>query len=93
MFVHGLNGHFRNTWTAKNASRPWIEDPKFLGDLGHKVRVLSFGYNANRFDEVASTRIFHHATSLLRTLVTKRDDCPVGCVDSYAVATANRTLD
>lgn len=41
------------------------------------MRVLSFGYNANRFGDVANTRIIHHANDLLRNLVLKRLDNPV----------------
>ncbi|KAH7346139.1 hypothetical protein BKA65DRAFT_272059 [Rhexocercosporidium sp. MPI-PUGE-AT-0058] len=75
VFVHGLGGTFRGTWTADGAPRPWIENPEFLGPLKDKVRILSFGYNANRFGEVANTRIIHHANSLLRALFRKRIDC------------------
>ncbi|GAB1313650.1 hypothetical protein MFIFM68171_03860 [Madurella fahalii] len=57
------------------AERPWIEDEDFLGPLKDKVRILSFGYNANRFGEVANTRIIHHANTLLRALVRKRIAC------------------
>ncbi|KAH8688195.1 hypothetical protein BGZ61DRAFT_306218, partial [Ilyonectria robusta] len=44
--------------------------------LEDSVRVLSFGYNANRFGDVANTRIIHHANDLLRNLVLKRLDNP-----------------
>ena len=76
--MHDLGGTFRETWTADGALRPWIENPGFLGPLKDKVYVLSFGYNANRFGEVANTRIIHYANSPLRALFRKRIDCQVG---------------
>ena len=77
MFVHGLGGHLRRTWKQEGTYEPWFEKPEFLGRLKDRVRVLSFGYNANRFGDVANTRIIHHANDLLRNLVLKRLDDPV----------------
>ena len=72
--MHGLGGNLRRTWKQIGTDEPWFNKPEFLGDLKDGVRVLSFGYNANRFEDVANTRIIHHANSLLRHLVLKRLD-------------------
>ncbi|KAK0123332.1 hypothetical protein ONS96_010326 [Cadophora gregata f. sp. sojae] len=45
--VHGLNGHYLNTWTATNAAGQkvvWLKDllPKQLPD----ARIMSYGYNS-----------------------------------------------
>ncbi|KAH7022316.1 hypothetical protein EDB80DRAFT_5992 [Ilyonectria destructans] len=76
VFVHGLGGNLRTTWKVDGTTEPWFNKPEFLGRLEDSVRVLSFGYNANRFGDVANTRIIHHANDLLRNLVLKRLDNP-----------------
>ncbi|SCO56029.1 related to ankyrin [Fusarium fujikuroi] len=64
------------TWKQEGTTEPWFAKPEFLGRLQNSVRVLSFGYNAHRFGDVANTRIIHHANDLLRNLVLKRLDHP-----------------
>lgn len=76
VFVHGLGGNLRTTWKIEGTTEPWFTKPEFLGRLKNSVRCLSFGYNANRFGDVANTRIIHHANDLLRNLVLKRLDNP-----------------
>ncbi|KAH7171420.1 ankyrin repeat-containing domain protein [Dactylonectria macrodidyma] len=76
VFVHGLGGNLRTTWKVDGTTEPWFTKPEFLGRLQNSVRALSFGYNANRFGDVANTRIIHHANDLLRNLVLKRLDNP-----------------
>ncbi|KAF7559267.1 hypothetical protein G7046_g4900 [Stylonectria norvegica] len=76
VFVHGLGGNLRGTWKQEGTHEPWFSKPEFLGRLKGNVRALSFGYNANRFGDVANTRIIHHANDLLRNLVLKRLDEP-----------------
>ncbi|KAF7546004.1 hypothetical protein G7Z17_g8749 [Cylindrodendrum hubeiense] len=76
VFVHGLGGNLRTTWKVEGTTEPWFTKPEFLGRLENSVRALSFGYNANRFGDVANTRIIHHANDLLRNLVLKRLDNP-----------------
>ncbi|CZR47521.1 uncharacterized protein FPRO_13188 [Fusarium proliferatum ET1] len=76
VFVHGLGGNLRTTWKQEGTTEPWFAKPEFLGRLQNSVRVLSFGYNAHRFGDVANTRIIHHANDLLRNLVLKRLDHP-----------------
>ncbi|CAM1510967.1 Fc.00g084800.m01.CDS01 [Cosmosporella sp. VM-42] len=76
VFVHGLGGNLRGTWKQEGTHEPWFSKPEFLGRLKGQVRALSFGYNANRFGDIANTRIIHHANDLLRNLVLKRLDDP-----------------
>jgi hypothetical protein len=45
--IHGLNGHYLNSWTTTNAARQkvvWLRDllPKQLPD----ARIMSYGYNS-----------------------------------------------
>ncbi|KAM0561248.1 hypothetical protein ACHAPJ_003126 [Fusarium lateritium] len=74
VFVHGLGGNLKTTWKQEGTTEPWFTKPEFLGRLKDSIRVLSFGYNAQRFGDVANTRIIHHANDLLRNLVLKRLD-------------------
>ncbi|KFA48816.1 hypothetical protein S40293_01512 [Stachybotrys chartarum IBT 40293] len=76
VFVHGLQGNLRGTWKQVGTHEPWFCNPDFLGSLKNTVRVLSFGYDASVFGEVADTRIIDHANALLRNLVLRRLDCP-----------------
>ncbi|KAF4966549.1 hypothetical protein FSARC_5791 [Fusarium sarcochroum] len=76
VFVHGLGGNLKTTWKQEGTTEPWFTKPEFLGRLKDSIRVLSFGYNAQRFGDVANTRIIHHANDLLRNLVLKRLDHP-----------------
>ncbi|OKL63384.1 hypothetical protein UA08_01515 [Talaromyces atroroseus] len=75
VLVHGLNGHPKDSWTSKNGDVFWPVDvlPQFLGSS--RVRVLTYGYNANvtSFTDGASKdRIHHHAETLASELYANR---------------------
>ncbi|KAJ9653414.1 hypothetical protein H2198_007412 [Neophaeococcomyces mojaviensis] len=77
VFVHGLNGHPYNTWTADNGVF-WPRDllPQQLGDL--RCRILTYGYDANVSaftDGVGKDHIHHHAENLAARLVANRSVC------------------
>ncbi|KAH8692638.1 hypothetical protein BGW36DRAFT_302398 [Talaromyces proteolyticus] len=75
VLVHGLNGHPKQTWTSKSGDAFWPADilPEFLTDL--RVRILTYGYNANVTsftDGTSRDRIHHHAETLASELHANR---------------------
>ncbi|KAF7161186.1 hypothetical protein CNMCM5623_006830 [Aspergillus felis] len=81
VFVHGLNGHPYNTWSTKEPPVFWPADllPSLLEPC--KVRILTYGYNANvtAFTDGASKDHIHqHAETLASTLAANRNlrQCP-----------------
>ncbi|KAJ9205722.1 hypothetical protein DTO207G8_3272 [Paecilomyces variotii] len=76
VFVHGLNGHPKDTWTSRNTDVFWPGDllPEILEP--YRVRILTYGYNANvtAFTEGTSKdRIHHHAETLGADLSANRN--------------------
>jgi hypothetical protein len=76
VFVHGLNGHPYNTWSTKEPPVFWPADllPSLLEPC--KVRILTYGYNANvtAFTDGASKDHIHqHAETLASTLAANRN--------------------
>ncbi|KAI9759833.1 MAG: hypothetical protein M4579_002040 [Chaenotheca gracillima] len=75
VFVHGLNGHPKDTWTAKNGVF-WPAEllPKTLNAVN--ARILVYGYNADvyAFGGKSATRdyIHEHAQTLVTTLDAER---------------------
>ncbi|KAL1962071.1 hypothetical protein VTN77DRAFT_599 [Rasamsonia byssochlamydoides] len=74
VFVHGLNGHPKDTWTSKNGVF-WPADllPSFLES--QRVRILTYGYNADVTsftDGTSKDHIHHHAETLAADLVANR---------------------
>jgi hypothetical protein len=74
VFVHGLNGHPKDTWTSKSGVF-WPAD--LLPDIiaSKRVRILTYGYNASvvSFTGGASTdRLHHHAEKLAADLIANR---------------------
>jgi hypothetical protein len=75
VFVHGLRGHRRVTWTKDGVFWPEAllsKEPS----LSH-MRILSFGYDANvvKFMGRASlNNLFDHTSNLLNDLTRKRRD-------------------
>jgi len=75
VFVHGLGGDSIKTWTHADTNQIWISNPDFLLGLKDKVRVMTFGYNANVFENITTSRVVDHANDLLEELVVRRQDC------------------
>lgn len=70
VFVHGLNGHPKNTWTHGNGFFwPWELRKEFT-----KARVMTFGYNAGMGSELTENfiRIKGIASTLNGALANKR---------------------
>jgi hypothetical protein len=71
--VHGLGGHWRNTWTG-NSNKNWLKDflPFQLQDAGITARVLSYGYDSDTAFSKAVTDIDDVAAMLLDRMIGER---------------------
>ena len=78
VFVHGLNGDPKKTWTSKSGNVFWPEDllPSFIHDFN--VRVLVYGYDADilsfatKGTGVTKDKIHNHAERLVADLFANR---------------------
>ena len=43
--LHGLNGHYKKTWTGGDGSN-WLKDDAFLPKHLPDARIMSYGYNS-----------------------------------------------
>lgn len=71
--IHGLNGHYKNTWTVEGADGVpinWLRDllPKKLPN----TRILSFSYNSRVQFSKSTSDILDFATQLLEQLLAVR---------------------
>jgi protein SERAC1 len=75
--VHGLNGHYLNTWTWQDPETKtnWLTD-LLPGKLAN-ARIMSFAYNANTFSDQSKGELMDHSVSLLDYLDMKRDEIQV----------------
>lgn len=86
LFVHGLGGHWRETWRNSQAHQPWPQ--ALLPDKLENARILSWGYDSHVSDWkriVSQNTVTDHANSLLRDLSNYRDDD--GTVRGYGTIT------
>lgn len=74
--VHGLDGHWRKTWTADNGVF-WLQD--LLPEVVPGARVFSYGYDSRTHDSspVADQFIYDHARSLVAELALEREETDV----------------
>jgi hypothetical protein len=75
VFVHGLHGHRKKTWTKDNVC--WPEDLLSKEMLFSHIRVLTFGYDANVINpngSVSLNSLFDHSLDLLQELSRVRRD-------------------
>ncbi|KAI9796800.1 MAG: hypothetical protein M1825_006502 [Sarcosagium campestre] len=74
VFVHGLNGHPKNTWTKNDVFWPAQLLPKTLNRV--EARVLTYGYNADVYafggNSATGDYIHEHAQTLVTTLDAER---------------------
>ncbi|KAL4969522.1 LipA and NB-ARC domain protein [Aspergillus stella-maris] len=75
VFVHGLNGHPHRTWTSSKTGTFWPVDllPDVLSQS--RVRILTYGYNANVTsftDGTSKDRILNHSETLAASLAANR---------------------
>ncbi|CAG7849681.1 Vegetative incompatibility protein HET-E-1, partial [Serendipita indica DSM 11827] len=69
--IHGLNGHREKTWTSEDG-KMWLRD--FLQDDLPRVRVLSYGYDADTHsrERVSTETIHRHGNNLANALSRAR---------------------
>ena len=73
IFVHGLGGGSRSTWTKSGDSALYWPKTWLPNDIGFQdVRTHSFGYNSN-WEKESSLNIHDFAKSLLGSI----QDCPL----------------
>ena len=90
VFVHGLNGDPKHTWTSKTNNVFWPKDllPSFVSD--QNVRVLVYGYDADivsfaRKDAgITKDKIHNHAERLIADLFANRRVCQSNIILSPA---------
>ena len=72
--VHGLGGHWEETWTHENG-KLWLRDflPSQLKEGNINARVMSFGYDSDTFASKAVTGIDQEAKVLLDRLEGSRE--------------------
>lgn len=68
--IHGLNGHYLQTWTDQRTGINWLKDlvPKVLP----KVRVLSFSYNSMLQFSKSTSDVSTFSLQLLEGLTAER---------------------
>ncbi|EPE33467.1 alpha/beta-Hydrolase [Glarea lozoyensis ATCC 20868] len=69
--IHGLGGHYENTWTHSKTKKNWLRD--FLPDQMPEFRVMSWGYNARVLGSKSVGTVKHFARSLLTDLASCRN--------------------
>lgn len=75
IFVHGLNGHPQNTWTADRTKTFWLHDLLPNNVKREKARILTYGYNAVVYafmGSASSERVHHHAQNLIANVHANR---------------------
>ncbi|KXH54055.1 ankyrin repeat protein [Colletotrichum salicis] len=68
--VHGLNGHYLNTWRDEDSGHNWLE--KFIPFIVTVSRVMSFWYNSTLQFSKSTSDILVFSDQLLESLEAKR---------------------
>ncbi|KAL1860723.1 hypothetical protein Daus18300_009066 [Diaporthe australafricana] len=79
--VHGLNGHYENTWTwtaagdktSEGSSTNWLRDVLPNEELV-KARVMAFSYNSSVQSSKSTSDVYVFADQLLEHLMAKRGE-------------------
>ncbi|KIN02724.1 hypothetical protein OIDMADRAFT_120076 [Oidiodendron maius Zn] len=71
--IHGLNGHQKKTWTAKNKVN-WLRDANMLPANIPNARIMSWGYDANTHStkELSAMHLYDHGQTLVSDLSLHR---------------------
>ncbi|PGH23622.1 hypothetical protein AJ80_02403 [Polytolypa hystricis UAMH7299] len=75
VFVHGLTGNRKKTWTAAGSDLPWPQT--LLPPTVPGARILTFGYDGYVTDwrgMVSNNHLGNHSKNLLNALTIYRDD-------------------
>jgi hypothetical protein len=73
VFVHGLRGHRRKTWTKDDVC--WPQELLSKEEALSQIRVLAFGYDANvvkLMGRASLNSLFDHSINLLNELSRER---------------------
>jgi predicted alpha/beta-fold hydrolase len=70
--LHGLNGHWNDTWTSPISGANWLKDEGFLPTQVPNARIMSYGYNSSVFGTTAEADINSFAEQLLNQLQGRR---------------------
>ncbi|KAK4691124.1 hypothetical protein P7C71_g5810, partial [Lecanoromycetidae sp. Uapishka_2] len=72
--VHGLGGHFQDTWTDDSTQKLWLRDfvPSQLQESGLTARIMSYGYDSAIALSKSVTDIDDQAEMLLYNLKMER---------------------
>lgn len=70
VFVHGLGGHPRKTWTAPRSDTYWPRD--LLPASISNATILTYGYDSSIASFATRTSVSAVAESLLESLVEQR---------------------
>jgi hypothetical protein len=89
--IHGLNGHWKDTWTDVSTSTFWLKDllPSAIPD----TRIISYGYDADTHGDhpVSKETIDGHARTFISQLVAQRKFTGVSPFDSWRLLTIGVT--
>ena len=86
VFVHGLRGHRRNTWTKDGVC--WPAELLSKEDALAHVRVLTFGYDADIVKLIGRpslNSLFDHSINLLNALSRARRQNVVSWLDTQEI--------
>ena len=75
MAVHGLNGHYLKSWTAKSKTGQttmWLKD--LLPEKLPGARIMTFEYDAGAIANASPHGVRENAVKLIRALRDKRED-------------------
>jgi hypothetical protein len=84
VFVHGLCGHRKNTWAKDGVC--WPEELLPKEPALSRVRILTFGYDANvvgPMGRASLNSLFEHSLSLLNELSRERGRDAVSCYNFH----------
>lgn len=71
VFVHGLDGHWRSSWTAHNGVF-WPRD--LIPKIFPESRIFAFAYDARtKADTPLPMDVYDHATELIGSLANERE--------------------
>ncbi|RYP12932.1 hypothetical protein DL765_007102 [Monosporascus sp. GIB2] len=73
--VHGLNGHYMDSWTTKptwGKKTIWLRD--LLPEMFPQARIMTFEYNASAIASASPHGIADNARALVQTLKNQRED-------------------
>ena len=75
VFVHGLTGNRRTTWTKNNVLWPAKLLPKIFQERGTEAQIYTFGYDADitsALGEASQSRLREHGQALAHDVAMER---------------------